>query len=40
MEVQATLTVLPIPLYFTAGIGDESQGLFGMMNVFKGCDGN
>lgn len=25
-------------LYFTAGIGDESHGLFGMINVFRGCD--
>lgn len=25
-------------LYFTAGIGDESHGLFGMITVFHGCD--
>jgi uncharacterized protein (TIGR03118 family) len=25
-------------LFFTAGIGDESHGLFGMINVFRGCD--
>ena len=27
-------------LYFTAGIGDESHGLFGMINVFQGCGAN
>jgi uncharacterized protein (TIGR03118 family) len=27
-------------LYFTAGIGDEAHGLFGMINVFRCCDGN